>query len=70
MARIEWTEGKERKEGELEANVAKEAIGHTCGTITVESSFPDFACEPKNVTAESATPFHTSQQFGRANFSP
>lgn len=32
--------------GQLEAaNVAKEAIGHTCGTIT-----PAFACEPKNVT--------------------
>lgn len=47
--------GQERKKGELEA--AKEAIGHTCGTITVRRVEPAFriSCEPKNVTAEPAT---------------
>lgn len=54
-----WQESNGRvRKGELEAaNVAKEAIGHTCGTITVRRVEPAFriSCEPKNVTAEPAT---------------
>lgn len=51
-----WLIG-ENEIGQLEAaNVAKEAIGHTCGTIT-----PAFACEPKNVTL-------LSQQSHSSNF--